>query len=231
MVCHQTYKDKNNNWLNPEEVFSEDGKTYFIKEKPSEKVTVGPSESMSKSKKNTIDPEKMIEAYGADAVRLFILSDSPPEKDIQWSETGMSSAYKFIQKFWSVSQNIIEIIKTEPDKSINKEIEIFTNQSIEKINTALEKFRYNVIIAVFHEIFNYFNKVSENKKIFSNLKENYKKILIVMSPVIPHLANECLDLIGLENYDWPKVKKEFLQTDEREIVIQINGKKKREYNN
>ena len=226
MVCHQTYKDKNNNWLNPEEVFSEDGKTYFIKEKPSEKVIVGPSESMSKSKKNTIDPEKMIEAYGADAVRLFILSDSPPEKDIQWSETGMSSAYKFIQKFWSVSQNIIEIIKTEPDKSINKEIEIFTNQSIEKINTALEKFRYNVIIAVFHEIFNYFNKVSENKKNFSNLKENYKKILIVMSPVIPHLANECLDLIGLENYDWPKVKKEFLQTDEREIVIQINGKKR-----
>ena len=226
MVCHQTYKDKNNNWLNPEEVFSEDGKTYFIKEKPSEKVTVGPSESMSKSKKNTIDPEKMIEAYGADAVRLFILSDSPPEKDIQWSETGMSSAYKFIQKFWSVSQNIIEIIKTEPDKSINKEIEIFTNQSIEKINTALEKFRYNVIIAVFHEIFNYFNKVSENKKNFSNLKENYKKILIVMSPVVPHLANECLDLIGLENYDWPKVKKEFLQTDEREIVIQINGKKR-----
>ena len=226
MVCHQTYKDKNNNWLNPEEVFSEDGKTYFIKEKPSEKVIVGPSESMSKSKKNTIDPEKMIEAYGADAVRLFILSDSPPEKDIQWSETGMSSAYKFIQKFWSVSQNIIEIIKTEPDKSINKEIEIFTNQSIEKINTALEKFRYNVIIAVFHEIFNYFNKVSENKKNFSNLKENYKKILIVMSPVIPHLANECLNLIGLENYDWPKVKKEFLQTDEREIVIQINGKKR-----
>ena len=226
MVCHQTYKDKNNNWLNPEEVFSEDGKTYFIKEKPSEKVIVGPSESMSKSKKNTIDPEKMIEAYGADAVRLFILSDSPPEKDIQWSETGMSSAYKFIQKFWSVSQNIIEIIKTEPDKSINKEIEIFTNQSIEKINTALEKFRYNVIIAVFHEIFNYFNKVSENKKNFSNLKENYKKILIVMSPVIPHLANECLDLMGLENYDWPKVKKEFLQTDEREIVIQINGKKR-----
>ena len=226
MVCHQTYKDKKNNWLNPEEVFSEDGKTYFIKEKPSEKVIVGPSESMSKSKKNTIDPEKMIEAYGADAVRLFILSDSPPEKDIQWSETGMSSAYKFIQKFWSVSQNIIEIIKTEPDKSINKEIEIFTNQSIEKINTALEKFRYNVIIAVFHEIFNYFNKVSENKKNFSNLKENYKKILIVMSPVIPHLANECLDLMGLENYDWPKVKKEFLQTDEREIVIQINGKKR-----
>ena len=119
---------------------------------------------MSKSKKNTIDPEKMIESYGADAVRLFILSDSPPEKDIQWSETGMTSAYKFIQKFWMMSQNILEIINSEPNQSINNEIEIFTNQSIEKINIALEKFRYNVIIAVFHDIFNYYNKVSQNKK-------------------------------------------------------------------
>ena len=165
MVCHQTYKDQKNNWLNPDEVFSDDGKNFFIKNKPSEKVIIGPSESMSKSKKNTIDPEKMIEAYGADSVRLFILSDSPPEKDIQWSETGMTSAYKFIQKFWMMSQDIIEIINSEPNKSINKEIEIFTNQSIEKINIALEKFRYNVIIAVFHEIYNYYNKVLEEKKI------------------------------------------------------------------
>ena len=178
-------------------------------------------------KKNTVDPEKIIKDFGADSVRLFILSDSPPEKDIQWSETGMSSAYKFIQKFWSVSQNIIEIIKTEPDKSINKEIEIFTNQSIEKINTALEKFRYNVIIAVFHEIFNYFNKVSENKKNFSNLKENYKKILIIMSPVIPHLTNECLTLMNVKSQPtWPSIKSEYLETEKKEIVIQINGKKR-----
>ena len=91
--------------------FSDDGKNILLK-KTSEKVTIGPSESMSKSKKY-IDPEKMIESYGADAVRLFILSDSPPEKDIQWSETGMTSAYKFIQKFWMMSQNILEIINSE----------------------------------------------------------------------------------------------------------------------
>ena len=226
MVCHQTYKDKNNNWLNPEEVISEDGKTFFIKEKPSEKVIVGPSESMSKSKKNTIDPEKMIETYGADAVRLFILSDSPPEKDIQWSETGMSSAYKFVQKFWSTSQNIIEIIKNKKSETINNEIEIFTNQSIEKINNALEKFRYNVIIAVFHEIFNYFSKVAEDKKNYNNLKENYEKIITVMSPVMPHLANECLSEMNSNCYAWPKVKREFLETENKEIVIQINGKKR-----
>jgi leucyl-tRNA synthetase len=106
MVCHQTYKDNNNNWLSPEEVISEDNIKFFIKKNPNIQVTVGPPESMSKSKKNTIDPSKMIEEYGADAVRLFILSDSPPEKDIQWSESGMNAAYKYIQKFWFLNEKV-----------------------------------------------------------------------------------------------------------------------------
>ena len=88
MVCHETYKI-NNQWLNPDDVCSENGKDYYLKNNLKEKVTVGPSESMSKSKKNTIDPERMMANYGADAVRFFILSDSPPEKDVQWSEQGM----------------------------------------------------------------------------------------------------------------------------------------------
>ena len=101
MVCHPTYKDKDNNWLSPDEVFTNDGKKFFNKNKPSENIVVGPTESMSKSKKNTIDPEKIISEYGADAVRMFILSDSPPEKDVQWSEQGIIASYKFIQKFWT----------------------------------------------------------------------------------------------------------------------------------
>ncbi len=107
MVCHETYKDENNNWLNPEEVFTDNGKEYFQKKNPSKKVIVGPSESMSKSKKNTIDPQKMIEAYGADSVRFFILADSPPERDIQWSDEGMLTAYKFIQKISSLNEKIL----------------------------------------------------------------------------------------------------------------------------
>ena len=86
MVCHETYKDENNKWVSPDEVETKDGKNYFIKNNPNRKINVGPSESMSKSKKNTIDPEKIIENYGADSVRLFMLSDSPPEKDVQWSD-------------------------------------------------------------------------------------------------------------------------------------------------
>ena len=226
MVCHQTYKDNDNNWLNPDEIFTKDGKNYFIKKDPSQKVLVGPSESMSKSKRNTIDPEKMIEAFGADSVRLFILSDSPPEKDVQWSENGMTSAFKYIQKFWLINEKIFSILNKEKS-DLNEELDIFTNQAINKINLALEKFRYNVIIAVFHEIYSFLNKLVANNKHYSNLRDNYKKMLIVMMPVIPHIINECLKTINeKKDITWPDVKKEFIEDDEVNIVIQVNGKKR-----
>ena len=99
MVCHETYKDSKGNWINPNDIETENGKDYFLKSNKNEKIIVGPSESMSKSKKNVVDPEFIINNYGADAVRLFILSDSPPEKDVQWSDQGMIASYKFVQKF------------------------------------------------------------------------------------------------------------------------------------
>ena len=227
MVCHQTYKNKNNEWLSPDEVLSNDGKKFFLKKNPKDVVIVGPSESMSKSKKNTIDPEKMIENYGADSVRLFILSDSPPEKDIQWSENGMTSAYKFIQKFWSMSENLYEIIGKQPMKENNKEIEVFTNQAINKINYALEKFRYNVIIAVFHEIYSFYSKILTQNENYKNLRENFIKMLIVMTPVMPHMTNEFLEKMKVaKEINWPNLNEELLETDNKNIVVQINGKKR-----
>ena len=110
MVCHETYKDKKNNWVSPDEVISINGKK-FLKNKTTEEIRVGPSESMSKSKKNTIDPENIINDYGADSVRLFILSDSPPEKDVQWSEEGMSASFKFIQKLWSLHNKVLRKLR------------------------------------------------------------------------------------------------------------------------
>ena len=226
MVCHETYKNQNNNWLSPDEVFTEDGKNYFEKNNPSKKVMVGPSESMSKSKKNTIDPQNIINEYGADSVRFFILSDSPPERDVQWSEEGMLSSYKFIQKFWALSESILEISKLET-KENNEEIEIFTNQIIDRMNNALDKFRYNIIIAIFHEIFSFFRKISEKNKNYNNLKINFQKILILISPVIPHLANESLINFDFEgNLEWPPVNKKYLINDKSLIVIQVNGKKR-----
>ena len=226
MVCHETYKDNNNNWLSPDEVISKNGKDFFEKKDPNKKVKVGPSESMSKSKKNTIDPQNIINQYGADAVRFFILADSPPERDIQWSEEGMKSSYKFIQKFWSLNEQILKINKIETDKQ-NEELEIFTNQSINKINKALEKFRYNVIIATYHEIYSYYKKIIEKGVNYKNLKKNFQKMILIMIPVTPHLANECLEKL---NYDadikWPNIEQKYLNQETNNIVIQINGKKR-----
>ena len=226
MVCHQTYKDKNNKWLNPDEVYSDNGKDFFTKENPKETVKVGPSESMSKSKRNTIDPEKMIESFGADSVRFFILSDSPPEKDVQWSDSGMNSSFKYIQKFWLLNEKIHQIFKKEKVKS-KSEIDLFTNQSINKINIALENFRYNVIIAVFHEIYAFLNKLLNEESNFDNLRENYKKILIVFMPIAPHIASECLkNLYPNEQVKWPQIDKKLIQSNKSNVVVQINGKKR-----
>ena len=230
MVCHETYKDKKDNWLSPDEVISDDGKNYFKKNDTSEKITVGAIESMSKSKKNTVDPEKIINDYGADAVRLFILSDSPPEKDVQWSEQGMTASYKFIQKFWILHEKIKAANTVEENtitSELDEDLEEFTNQIINKINNNLEKFRYNVIIANLHEIYNFFIKKIQEKNYNKNLISNYTKILTIMLPIVPHLASECLNQIGQdEKVVWPKVNQKYLKTEKNPIVIQINGKKR-----
>jgi len=233
MVCHETFKDKNNKWLSPDEVTSDNGQDYYSKEDTSEKINVGPSESMSKSKKNTIDPEQMIKSYGADAVRLFILSDSPPEKDVQWSDKGMVASYKFIQKFWILHRKLM--FKTKEQKhnetqEFSEMVELFTNQMLNKINISLNKFSYNVIIANLHEIYSFFNKILGEKIVHKNLMDNYIKILTIMLPIIPHLANECLGEIKVnkvnKDYSWPEINLEYLQSKKKKIVVQINGKKR-----
>jgi leucyl-tRNA synthetase len=137
MVCHETYKDENNNWVSPDQITSINGKKY-LKNDTKKEIKVGPSESMSKSKKNTIDPENIINNYGADSARLFILSDSPPEKDVQWSEEGISASYKFIQKLWNLNGIIHEEIKKNHSIDIDDEIKIFTNKFIKKISDNLK---------------------------------------------------------------------------------------------
>ena len=224
MVCHETYKDKNNNWVSPDELVVIDGKKYLKKDN-SQLVKIGPSESMSKSKKNTIDPEKIIEEFGADSVRLFILSDSPPEKDVQWSEEGMNSSYKFIQKLWVLNQKILEEIKSNHPSNSDNSIEKITNQFVKNVTNNIDNFAYNKIIANFHEMYSSLNKILSNKIEKERLIENYKKILITMSPVIPHFSKECLELIDeKEKIRWPEINEEFLIEDKKNFVIQINGK-------
>jgi leucyl-tRNA synthetase len=226
MVCHETYKDKNNNWVSPDELISIDGKK-FLKD-TDEPIKVGPSESMSKSKKNTIDPERIIKEYGADAVRLFILSDSPPEKDVQWSDEGIKSSYKFIQKLWVLNQKIIEEIKANHSSNSNNDLEKITNKFLKEVTQNIDNFAYNKIIANFYEIYSSLNKVILNKIEKEKLVENYKKILIAMNPVIPHFSNECMKMLNIdEKMLWPEVNEEFLLEENIKFIIQINGKTKK----
>ena len=228
MVCHQTYKTLEGKWLNPSEVDSDDGKNYYLKKNKKIKVIVGPSESMSKSKKNTIDPESIIEKFGADAVKLFILSDSPPEKDVQWSEQGMLASYKFLQKMWTLHENIkLKLNNKTGGLVAEKKVEKFINEIISKFDYNLEKFNYNVLIANLYETYNFLFGIIKNDINGKILFENYKKFLIIISPIIPHFASECLEDIGVkDNLEWPSVDKSKLKSDTINFVVQLNGKKK-----
>ena len=227
MVCHETYKDKNNNWLSPDQIAS-DGDKHYKKDEPDNIVKVGPSESMSKSKKNVIDPENIMNNYGADAVRLFILSDSPPEKDVQWSEQGMNASYKFLQKLWILHNKVK--VKIQNDFELTgseKDLENFTNQMISKITNNLENFSYNVIIANIYETYNFLIKEIEKEIDSKKLKENYIKILILFSPAIPHFSSECFEDLGYgDKMHWPIANLSFTNRDKIDYVIQINGKKR-----
>ena len=227
MVCHETYKDENNNWVSPDELISKDGKKY-LKKDTSKQILVGSSESMSKSKKNTIDPENIINNYGADSVRLFILSDSPPEKDVQWSEEGIIASFKFIQKLWSLNEKVLEEINKNHAIDNSVELTKYTNRFIKKISNNLENFHYNIMVANLHEMHSFLSKEIIKGYQKKTIMENYKKILITMMPILPHLSNECFESIITDSnkINWPNYDEKQIKEDFSNIVIQINGKKR-----
>ena len=225
MVCHETYKDHENNWVSPEEIETINGKKYLINDR-SKEIKIGPSESMSKSKKNTIDPETIISNYGADSVRLFILSDSPPEKDVQWSEEGIISSFKFIQKLWNLNLKFTKQIEQNYSDDDDKELDKYTNIFLKKITDNLDNFNYNKMVANLHEMHSFLFKKIDRKYTKKTLINNFEKILIAINPIIPHFSNECMNLLNLEKMYWPKYDESQLIDNKVKIVIQINGKKR-----
>ena len=222
MVCHESYKDKNGNWLYPHEVEKSNNK-FFTKKDKSE-VIVGPPESMSKSKKNTIDPEVMINEYGADAIRWFILSDSPPEKDIQWTDAGVASASKFLQKIWNLNHLIISRKETKNNKKEGDKFIMGINNYVNKINLSIDNFRFNVSIAYFYEIYKYLKDSLDLNISNSLLKEGLEKVMKILVPFAPHLAYECLEQLKCKTTNvWPTIDKNNI-LDEIRIAVQINGK-------
>ena len=223
MVCHESYKDEKGNWLYPDEV-EKVSSNKFIKKKDKSKVHVGPPESMSKSKKNTIDPETMISKYGADAVRWFILSDSPPDKDIQWSATGVEAANKFLQKIWNLNYLISKRKEIKADKIRDDRLITEVNSLTIKIDESINNFRFNVSIAYFYQVYKVFKECLETEVSNKVLSENIKNIMKLMVPFTPHLSFECLELFKCEtNNKWPKIDKKNILS-EINIAIQVNGK-------
>ena len=222
MVCHETYKDQKGKWLNPSEVEkNSNGKFQKISDKS--KVIVGPSESMSKSKKNVIDPENMIKSYGADSVRWFILSDSPPEKDIQWSNQGVNAAYKFLQKIYNLC---CEIKKRSVKKNnFDKDFDLKMNSYVNKITKSINNFNLNVVVANVYEIYNLFQNHLAKEVSNACLNRNFIKLMKMLIPFTPHIAYECLEMLGTKEIKtWPKIDTKLIQQERIKLAIQVNGK-------
>ena len=225
MVCHTTYKNEKNQWLYPEEV-EKNSEGNFITKKEKKMVIAGPSEAMSKSKRNIVDPEDMINIYGADSIRLFILSDSPPERDVQWSVEGVSAAFKFIQKFWKLNNEILNK-KDSATKKNDLILEKAVNKTIHNVTKNLDNFQYNVVIANIHEIYNsFYEHVVNNKTSNKTLKNQWEKIIMIMMPITPHLVHEISEQINIKKFYWPKHDIKLLKDEECKIVIQVDGKKR-----
>ena len=168
----------------------------------------------------------MINTYGADAVRWFILSDSPPEKDVQWSNQGVNAAYKFLQKIY----NLVNLIKVRKDQNGKEDLELDykINQYVFNISSQIENFSLNVAVAnvysTYNLFFQYLNKESSNKCLI----KNFSKFLKTLIPFVPHIAHECLELIQETNTDeWPKIEKNLKVEEKIRLAIQINGKTKK----
>jgi leucyl-tRNA synthetase len=226
MVCHPTYKTKTGKWVFPKDVT---GKDNYFSLKNNEEVIKGDSQAMSKSKKNIIDPDDIIKIYGSDAVRWFILSDSPPDRDIQWSDNGIQGAFKYIQKIWRTYEklNIYKKEKEEDNNTLIKKSDIL----IKEITDCIEKFHINVAVAKLYVFLNNINEEIEkqtlNKEDIVNV---YKKYLIIISAFVPFIANECWEKVtkkqDINLQLWPKIDESFLHKENFDIVIQINGKKR-----
>ena len=224
MVCHETYKDESGSWLSPDEIEKLNDKE-AINIKSKKPVKIGAAEAMSKSKRNTIDPEKMIDKFGADSVRLFILSDSPPDRDILWSEQGIEGAYKFLQRIWNLNILILNRSETKRDKEIEKEFNRKINNYVNKVSVLIQTFSLNVAVANIYEVYNLFNSTLSKRISNDCFKKNLVKYMKILLPITPFLAHECLEKLKEKNIDkWPEIDKKLLTDSYIKLIVQINGK-------
>ncbi len=233
MVTHRTFEDEDGKWCLPTDVEQKDGKWVKISDKSL--IKTGAITKMSKSKKNVVDPQDIIDTYGADAARLFILSDSPPERDLEWSESGIEGAWKFINK---IHRNINEaldnmpVIGTKQPKEFSPtatKLRQEIHQSITNVSDDIEAFHMNKAVARIRTLSN--NLAGFTPKDDSDkwaLREGYEALVRLFNPMIPHLAEELWKSLGhqtiLTETSWPKIDESLLAADTVTIGVQVNGK-------
>jgi len=239
MVTHATYKDKHGNWLLPSEVTVEGDKA---KDKNGNDVTVGRIEKMSKSKKNVVDPEDIMEAYGADAARLFILSDSPPERDLEWTEGGIEGAWRYVNKLHRLVDDVHGSLPSPGEKAPGDLSEAAlalrreAHKAVKGVAQDIENFHMNKAVARVRELSNEIERYSRGLNASEGMdggagwaqREAVEILIKLMNPICPHLAEELWSMLGhetlLADTPWPEYDESLLAEESVTIGVQVNGK-------
>lgn len=227
MICHETYKDANGKWLTPE-----DAETMKAR---GEAVTMGRSEKMSKSKKNVVDPESIINNYGADAARLFMLSDSPPERDLDWTDAGIEGANRYVNRLWRMmsepNSSIAKIGTSKPD-ALSAKCEAahrLIHKTIDAVSRDLDNFGFNKAVARARELTNAIDELAEaDAGVAWVRREGFEALVKLVAPMMPHLAEDLWQSLGhdglLADEPWPTVDPALLIEDSVTIAVQVSGK-------
>ena len=233
MVTHETYKSEDGRWLQPSEV-EQRGNAWveLSSEKP---VTVGAIEKMSKSKKNTVDPDNIIATFGADTARWFVLSDSPPERDVEWTQSGAEGAGRFVQRVWGVFKALegADATAAAGESDAATALRRASHKAVHAIDKAIEEFRFNSSIASIHEWVSTLKKAEQGgDDLIAARVEGASMLARCLIPFMPHLAEECWQMIGGEGLcsaaAWPAVDEALLVEDSVTMPIQVNGKRRAE---
>ena len=232
MVCHETYKDADGNWVAPDEVEKRGRKAFFVG--TDTEVCVGASEKMSKSKKNTVAPEPIIAEYGADTIRWFMLSDTPPERDIEWTDTGAEGCWRFVQRIYRLCTEAGDLpppgtpVTTADEES--KALRQAVHKAIAAVTEHLEHLRFNSAVAQLYTLANVTG--GADKADASARREALEAIVLLSAPMMPHLAESCWQALGhaklVAETPWPKYDPVLTASDSVTIAIQVNGKRRGE---